>query len=289
MKKIELYRIRTFSDIFEDSIQWLKDNRRAVLRYIAPVAGVCVVILSSVFLWAYIMSEEFYEIDFWDKTLFATFTIIFISLWLLPTMFFTLYDLYRQRENGLKNLSVKTFRKALPAMTRRMLAMPVAAIAIIAFIILLFGSETVLSFFILPIGIMAMPPLFIYPAVVALSGKESAGSIKETFSLGYSDYGTIFKVSVALLFFSIALFILSFTSLGIIVLIEDYLPDSLLHGVGEEIFKYAIFFITFALLTASAYFLVLLALVVGAHTYGSIKESEEGISIDAKIENFENL
>ena len=64
MKKIELYRIRTFSDIFEDSIQWLKDNRRAVLRYIAPVAGVCVVILSSVFLWAYIMSEEFYEIDF---------------------------------------------------------------------------------------------------------------------------------------------------------------------------------------------------------------------------------
>lgn len=289
MKKIELYRIRTFSDIFEDSIQWLKDNRRAVLRYIVPVAGVCVIILSAVFLWAYIRSENDYDTDFFKEVFLTTFVVFCISIWQLPTLFFTLYTLYWQRDNGLKDLSAKAFRKALGTMTKRMMAMPVAAIAIIASVILLSGTITELSFFVLPIGIMAMPPLFIYPAVVALSGKESAGSIKETFSLGYSDYGTIFKVSVALLFFSIALFILSFTSLGIIVLIEDYLPDSLLHGVGEEIFKYAIFFITFALLTASAYFLALLALVVGAHTYGSIKESEEGISIDAKIENFENL
>ena len=289
MKKIELYRIRNFSDIFEDSIQWLKDNRRAVLRYIAPVAGVCVVILSAVFLWEYIRSEKYYETDFLDETFPTTFIVFGISLWLLPTLFFTLHTLYRQRENGLKDLSAEEFRKALPAMAGRMLAMPVAAVAIVAFVILLSGATAALPFFILPIGIMALPPLFIYPAAVALSGKGPAGNIKETFSLGFNGYGTIFKVSGALLLFSIILFFLSFTSLGIIMLVEDYLPDSLLHGVGEDIFEYAAFFMTFALLTASAYFLALLALVVGVHTYGAIKESEEGISIDAKIDNFENL
>lgn len=289
MKRIEIYRIRTFSDIFEDSIQWLKDNRRAVLRYIAPVAGVCVVILSSVFLWAYIMSEKYYDADFFDETYLATFIVFFISLWLLPTLFFTLYALYWQRENGLKDLPKKAFRKALPTMARRMFAMPIAATVCIAFIILLSATTTVLPLFILPIGILALPPLFIYPAVVALNDKGPFENIKETFSLGYKGFGTIFKISVALLFFSIVLFILSFTTLGLIVLLEVYLPYSIMNGVGKDVFEYTVCFLAFALSSASAYFLALVALAVAVHTYGSIKESEEGISIDTKIENFENL
>lgn len=289
MKKIELYRIRTFSDIFEDSIQWLKDNRRAVLRYIALVAGVCVVVLSAVFLWAYIKSENDYETDFFEEVFLITAIMLIVSLWMLPTLFYTLYGLYRERENGLQDLSFKEFNAALSPMAGRMLAMPVVAIVFTCLIILLSSAATILPFFILVLGFMALPPLFIYPAVVAVSGKGPIESIKETFSLGYKGYGSIFKMSLALTFFSIVLFTLSFTSLGIILLTENYLPDSLLHGTGKEIFDYATYFITFALLTASAYFLALLALVVGVHTYGSIKESEEGISIDAKIENFENL
>ena len=288
MKKIELYRIRTFSDIFEDSIQWLKDNRRAVLKYIMPVALTGVLTLSAVFVWEYIKLEKYYDNQAFENIFHIILAVFILSLWLLPTMLFTLYGLYRQRENGLNGLTFGEFRKALPHFAMLMLS-------VIFVIMLLYGAITMLSIsnalitIFVVLGAMAIPSLFIYPAVAGVNKWGIVESIRETVSKGFKGFGSIYKIILTLAFLGVLQFFLSFTSLGIILLVENYLPDSLLHGIGDEIMEYTGYFFTCVLFTASAYFIALLALVAAIHTYGSIKESEEGISIEAKIDNFENL
>ena len=287
MKKIELYRKRTFSDIFEDSIEWLKENRSAMLRYIVPVVAVGTIVISVSTLLSHIKSQDMYSVyDESDINFAIPLIVLGISQWLLPTLIYALYRLYQQRENGLQNVSFNEFRGAAFSLSIPMLiVLVVDALCIIAFFVLLNVNVFSALSIVIPIVLF---PLFMYPAIVAINNNPIE-SLKEAFVKGFNSFFTLVKIVFAMLLFGGLLFLLCFTSYGIIELVTPYLPKSILH-IGEiNIAECVGIFITIALITASAYFLILLSLVVALHTYGSMKEDEEGTSFEKEIDNFENL
>jgi len=140
-----------------------------------------------------------------------------------------------------------------------------AFISILLFIFLLFGLILVFAPF---LSIVYFPAYF--------SGKTSAESISSAFKLGFKNWGSLF---VAIILSVILLIIIS---------IFFSLPFEIVMIISQG--QVSILFYIFAILSAIGTLLLYpIVTVIFAFQYFSIVEKDEGVSLQSRVDEFENL
>ncbi|MDR3340755.1 MAG: hypothetical protein LBT25_11825 [Candidatus Symbiothrix sp.] len=160
------------------------------------------------------------------------------------------------------------------------LSMVIFCVLLVAFVFIVGAGNTaliVLMVFIIILLVIGLTPFFTlayYPAYYA--GKSASESIRIAFGLGFRNWGTTF---VVILLSSILMAIVS------VVL-------SMPHSIVSVFMMGSHNFLTFLLASIAAFgtaITVPFMCVFLSFQYFSIKEKEEGVSLQSKVDDFENL
>lgn len=281
LNRIEFYKNRSIGERFSVSIDFLKQNWKAlykniligglplaiILGYITPhYSGALQYITSSVF--------------FLSSTSFFLFSFLFnVYMYAMTGAFLRRYEQGEVTEQSGWNDFGLFFRLAGKAFFISLLVfLPVVLYVLFAgfFIFSLIPLAVLLLFLLLGFLIAFLPALTLIYFPAFFSGKSNWDSIKIAFNLGFKNWGSLFVslILAGIVFFVINM-IFSLPYQILVFLSPDYAsPLMYVFSIVSQIAS---------LLTTPVLILIF------AFQYFSITEKEEGISLQAQVSEFENL
>ena len=298
MDKIEFYKNRSLGERFSASAGFVRQNWKVMYKIILIPAIPLALLLGyfqQVFLSGYTATvmevansgnfEDFYDI-------FGSMGIYLLGYLLLTVILYAISGAIMSRyeadlltkETTLKDLSKKivsnTGKLALIILTMLLLGI-VAVIIFALFVVLLTKISMVLLalvYFLFVVALIAMiPPLYLIFFPALFQGTSIFKSIRKGLGLGFKNWGTTFVIVL----------IMGIATLAISSLLQIPYSIWLLSNVGQSIT--IVSYILGSLSALSSAIVTPLLFVFLAFQYFAITEKAEGISLQAKIEEFDTL
>jgi len=292
--RIEFYKNRSIGERFSVSVDFLKQNWKVLYKNIL-IGGLPLAIMMSYFLAQQMNVELAHDVSVFFIHYVFFFLISFLSMVYLYSMTGAVlyhYDRNQLSEttgwNDLKETFFRFSGKTVIISLSVYIPLIIFVVIFAAFSFVLgdfssSGSQTlsiivIIFFLILFIGgAIALTPSFTilyFPAY--FSGKGNWESIKIAFKLGFKNWGSLFVTIILagiVLYIIYMLFLLPFIFVAI-------------FSMGQV----TIFTYIFALLPALAITMIYpIMSVIFAFQYFSIVEKEEGVSLQSRVSEFENL
>jgi len=289
MNNIEFYKNRNLGDRFSASAQFIRENGVILFKQIF-IPALPLVIIQAFFLMKYtglavMFANGGYSASFFGYALLYFLFTALLSLY-IPSMTGALMSKYEAglltRETKFGDLSNKMFSNMGKFFVIMLLIGLIGGG--IAFVLALLWagiaaiSSVIAAIFaiLLFVAICAiLPPLALAYFPAFFQDAQAGASIKKGFSLGFKNWGTTFATIL------IAGLITAVISL---LFYAPYLIWSLLGGsIGILTYLFTL------LASMGTIFVTPLTLIFLAFQYFSIVEKEEGISLQSKVEEFDNL
>jgi MFS family permease len=285
-KQIEFYKNRSIGERFSVAIDFLKQNWKALYKNIL-IGGLPLSIILGFILPHYsTMQQRIMSGDFsLSSTVFLLLAFFLFSFLLTIYMYAMTGTFLRRYEQGelteqsgrndfglFFQLAGKTFIISL------LVFLPVLlCIAFIGFLFFSLIPLAVLLVFLLFGSFIAVAPaltIIYFPAF--FSGKKNWESVKIAFRLGFKNWGSLF---VSLILAGIVAFVVGMIFSLPYQVLAFLSPDY----VSTLMYVFSIFSQMATLLTTPVLILIF------AFQYFSITEKEEGVSLQAQVDEFENL
>ena len=306
-RKIVLYKVRNFSEKFDDTFAFVRNNWKVLFKYltylILPVCLVQAIALNGYMESALDMSalstgKASDMTDFILKIGWSYGGLILTSM--LGAMLLTsvVYGLITLSENGENNLVNVTFNDLKPQLLRNLKRSCLAIVAFFAFSMLVTLVAAVLAFALTPwlllpiaIGVVAVAiPLMLFTPAYLLEDIPLLSALSKSLRLGFSTWWGTFALMLVLGF--IVSFLQGIFSIPyyIMVVVKTILG---MQGNGSEFFDsvgYSFTVYLFGVLQSYATFLLMTIVFVGlALQYGHAAEKIDHVTMEDNINRFEEL
>ena len=315
-QKIELYKERLFSDKFSATFDFVKENWRTVLRFMAylilPVCMVQSLGMDAIFNEAFTAGLNSGAGDNFSDTmivrLLASYGVyivcILVGTVLITALIFGLMKVYDERKNRLAGLTMAEFKPTLWRFIKRsivlMLAMIPVAIVIGAVIVgiaalLMLIDPVVMSLMILPIYFVAIAlllPLSLSSPMYLLNENTSVyGAIVKAFRYGFRTWGGLFGIMFVVGMIVQVVMTIAMMPYLVVVIIKGVMAASdtpstgFMATVGLQALSYVLCIIqAFGMYLSYA----IMYVAIGYH-YGHVMERYEGVSVKRGVDDFESL
>ena len=308
---IELYKVRTFSDKLSDTIDFIRDNWRPLMKYLTYVMLPASIVLAFFFnhFWHGYMSliqNNFSQeglVSFLLNSGVTTLLFIFTYI-LLGAMLFALIRLYRERDGELHSLTYDELRPQFMACLKRAATLAavgvlvaIGVLAVIIIIVAIVGavdSGLALLFFMLSyiVLIIFIPPLMLLqPVYLIEDGIGFFAALAKALRLGFQTWGGIVAVTFVIGLLTSILQIA--TSLPWYVMfivktiftVSNDLEGGFVNSFGFTILEYLSCILqVIGMLLSSAITLVAITI-----QYGHAAELIDGMGTTESIEHFDEL
>lgn len=305
--KILIYKVRNFSEKFDDSFAFVRENWKVLLKYltylILPVCLVQAIALNDYMETAFNMSDissgKSSELANVLASLGWSYGGLILSSMLggmlLVSVVYGLMSIYNSSDNRLDGLTSVMFKPVLLKNVKRsglaMLLYIVLSILVILVTVLL--AVLVSPWILLPIviGIVAVAiPLMLFIPVYLMEDISLLPAFKKTLRLGFATWWSTFALIMVLGF--IVSFIQGVFAIPyyILVVVKTVLG---LQGSGSAFFDstgYSFMVYLFAVLQSYATFILMSLVAVGlALQYGHASEKKDHVTMEDNINRFEEL
>ena len=304
MEKIEFYKNRSLGERFSAAAEFIRQNWKVLCKIIL-IPAIPLALLQGYFQQNFIgeyislvRSTVQGESIFDPQNLYGFYTSVgmyFLVYLVYTTILYAvsgaLMSRYEagllSRDTTLKDISRKTISNIgkLLLIGFLMGLMLLVLYIVLIVLVVMFANVPALIFIAVILFFIAcaaiMPPMLLTYFPAFFRGASAAKSIKEAFILGFKNWGS---TVVVMLIVSFAIGMVS-SILQIPYIIWLVLDNVFLYNDPANIVSYVL-----SIVSSLAYaFVTPLTLVFFAFHYFSIAEKEEGISIQSKIEEFDNL
>lgn len=306
-RKIKFYEVRTFSEKFSDTFDFINQNSKVLMKYLfysmmpfAVISGFGLGFVGDMYsqLFGNINNPDAFiqSIDanpMYNLGIGLTALPGYVSYLILYTMVFSLIQLYNDREEGLEGVVFKDIRPYFDRNISKLLIYGLVTVATFIGISLL-----CLFFGVLISGFLLIPLLFgififlvcgrlILPAYI-FSGESITSSYSKGLSYGWNTFWGMLGMGIVITFLSYVLMILFAIPFEIVIGVKAFLLSSdaemsTLATVGYYIFGFFMGIMT----TLGMYFVIVISLVALSYQYGHTAESLDSVSIEDDVENFE--
>lgn len=305
-KKIELYKVRSFSDKVNDTFTFLSENFKVLLKYLTyfllPLSLLQAVALNGYMGGAMSMSANpGADLDFNDMgSLFTSLggymLLYMVGALLMVSVVYALMRLYQRRENRLCDLTWEELKPELSFVARRSLKLTlfgilVGAVLMALMVLPLVSGYLLLAFFVwMVMFVVAIPMMLFYPVYLFEDKSTLLGAFRKSYHLGFPTWGGILGIMLLLGF--IASMVQGMVSIPwyIAIFFKMFLgaqgtEDSFVNSVGYSFLVYL-----FSVIQTYGAFLAYSITFIGlAIQYGHASEKVDGVTVEKDIEHFEDL
>jgi hypothetical protein len=303
-KKILLYKVRNFSEKFDDTFAFVRENWKVLFKYltylILPVSLLQAIALNGYIETTFSISDANNgdPVSVLQSLGWSYGGMILTSLlggMLLVSVVYGLITLSGNGENSLAGITADDLKpQLLRNMKRSGLAFVVFFVLSILFIVVVVALAAAMSFWILlPImfAVIAFSiPLMLFMPVYLLEDIPLLASLSKTLRLGFATWWSTFAIIVVLgiiVSFIQGVFALPFY---IMIVAKTILG---VQGSGSEFLDsagYSFIMYLFGVLQSYATFLLMSLMAVGlALQYGHASEKEDHVTMEDNINRFEEL
>jgi MFS family permease len=295
MDKIEFYKNRSLGERFSAATEFIRQNWKVLYRNIL-IVGIPIGLVQGYFMQNYFSQSLRYSPTDANPFVFFANAGLFMLMYMLS--FLTMYAIagaimsryesgLLSKETRLKDLGRKIFSNIKKIF---LVSLAVGLILVVAYVILLLFivvSAMVSTILTVIVGILffvafmaIIPPMVIiyFPAV--FQGTSIGESVRKGFRLGFKNWGSTFGI----------IMIVGLATGAVSAFLSIPYMLWMFIGIANGQFDSGIVSYCLSMLSSLAYvFVTPLTFVFLAFHYFSIVEKEEGISLQSKVEDFENL
>ena len=312
-QKIELYKERVFGDKFSATFDFVKENWRVILRFMAylvlPVCLLQSLGMESIFGTAFMTTAAGGDIGDAQVIRLLVSYAVYIVCVMLGTLFITaviygLMRLYDDRPNRLSGLTMREFRPLLWRLVKRSLVLILAMIPLVLLVGIVVGVVVVgvfaidlfagtLLLFPIYFGIIAVSlPLMLAMPMYLMNDNETAyGAIFKGLRYGFKTWGGLFGIIFVVGMIGYVVATVVMMPYMVVLVIKGVMATSdepstgFMATVGLSALTYVLGIIqAFGMYLAYA----LNYIAVGYH-YGHVMEKFEGVSVARGVDNFETM
>lgn len=304
--KIAFYVRRSFGEKLNASFDFLKENRKVLLKYmtylILPFCLVYSLLLNTtmntyvnVLLGGAILGADVSSFDSWFWLKYYSFIICSILCMLLFTsLVFALVKLYNDREDRLNNLTFDVLRPLLLKNLSRLLSMGVVftilMFIIVFFVMFLFALSSLTL-------LLTIPLLFAFFVALSLSVPvylfEEIGifqSLAKGIRLGFATWGGVFGVMMVMgVIASILMGVVSLPWYLVMFLKVIFNYSSDFTSSEPSVFYDFFVYILSVIMAFCGCFATAFSILGSSYQYAHATEKMDSITIEDDIDNFEKL
>ncbi len=313
---IELYKIRTFSEKISDTIDFIRQNWRALLKYLGCVILPASIVLAFFFnhFWNGYMSfvsdvERGTSGDFSDGISFmlnyvAMVVIYMVTFVFLNAMFYAMVRVYYHRENGLQGVVYDELRSPFKLCLKRMatligLGFLLGIVVIVALVVVgaLFGTinAALVVLYVLLCGAalfaVAFPLMLMAPIYMLEDNISFFDALAKAMRLGFKTWGGIFGMAIVLgLLISVLQMVTSGPWYVLFIMKTIFTLSNDLDGSFTNSFIFTLITYLASILQCMGMLISTIFTEVGMNIqYGHAAELVDGMGTQEKIEHFEDL
>lgn len=314
-QKIELYKERLFSDKFSATFDFVKENWRTVLRFMAylilPVCLVQSLGMDTIFNEAFTAGLNSGAGDNFSDTmivrLLASYGVyivcILVGTVLITALIFGLMKVYDERKDRLAGLTMTEFKPTLWRFIKRAIVLTLAMIpvalvigAVIAGVaaLLLLIDPVVMSLMILPIYFVAIAlllPLSLASPMYLMDDNLSAyGAIAKALRYGFRTWGGLFGIMFVVGMIVQVVMTIAMMPYLVVVIIKGVMATSDVSTSGFVTIGLQALSYVLGIVQAFGMYLsyAVMYVAIGYH-YGHVMERYEGVSVERGVDDFESL
>ena len=309
--KIELYRVRTFSEKISDTFDFIRESWRPMIKYfiylMLPVSMVMAYFINH-FMTSYVElalggSDNIQTMMGYGLTILGAGVVSCVAAVLLSSLVYALIRLYQWRADRLNGLQTSELRPELRLCAGRVVRLLLAGLLIGVLIVLLLGVSIALLTTINPaFGILLIMVVYIAVLVVMLpisltlpiymmeDDISIVEALQKAWRLGFATWGGIFAVTFVLSIIGSALQMLTFLPWYVLVLVKTFFtaggePSVFMNSIGYVVLQYLS-----CVWMCLGYMLVSVLTIVGLTVqYGHASDKIDGTGVARKIERFDEL
>lgn len=304
--KIELYRVRTFSEKFSATFDFVSENWRVLLKYLAYfILPFCLIQSIAFNSWLgnmFKMMRQAYTRQIADDMMqtyimgyVAVLLTFVVASFLMNIVVYSLLKLYFGRENRLQGL---TFRELLPTLKQSALRIVVAVVVgcglgiVVSVAMVILTLITPLTLIVTYPGlIICVIPLALLTPIFVFEEIDVIGNVKKTFRLGFNTWGGIFALGFVVSIITYLLIGVLSLPWGIAVMSEGLFDMSTAasNGVSENVFVSFFAYLAGIVQSFGMYLGAALILIAMTFQYGHAAEKLDSVSVKKEIDHFETL
>ena len=303
-QKIELYKVRTFSDKFADTFSFISENWKPLLKYtvaiLAPFSILQAFFLNSMFASTFIGMADTLNSASTDAivALCVNYCVLVVlsvvGIVLLASSVYGLMDVYARRPERLMGMSFALLRPSFGRIAKR-LALAVLAVFVLFLPVLGLAGFFVYSF---PGAILAayaallavsVPLAFVFP-VCSFEDVPLLSAVKKSLVLGFKTWGgTAVLLFITAMLVSVVLTVATIPWTVCFVLKDIFVADNAqgLAFTGSWWFQF-LSFVLAVVYVLGAYIGNSIMLVALAYQYGHAADKLYGQSVAADIDSFDS-
>lgn len=304
---IPLYRVRSFSDNFSDTFDFMSQNLKSLFRlFLYLMLPFC--LLQSAGLGGFFenymrlmtkLGDASQMDSFWDIHTIVGYVVYMLAALLASIMLLSLtYAImveYGERKGDLSAVSVRSLWPRLRGNLRRSVILTLMGFAVMLVVIAIIG----LSFAVSPWLLIVVVPLLLAVAVALMlwapvylfeDRLNVFEALSKTVRYGYHTWGKLFLVLLVMyLIMNIVQSLLMVPSMILMGLKAVLFPTAFENGgFMPLLYTFGIFVLT-VVASFAAYFFVALFYVAVAYHYGHAAEKLDNVSVVGDIDQFEQL
>lgn len=304
--KIKLYRMRTFTEVLNDTVEFLRANWRVCLKFSAYIVlPLCIVLgnalgsmfnsLSSVAL----IAGDNIDADTTEGLLWSYIFSYASSLllgWAVLALVSALVMLYHSRPEGLDGLNFSTFKPVFIRMLRRGIVLSLVLLVIVALSVTVavvpISMTGLFAFLTIPALIVFLFSLVLCTPVYMLEDIGIGAALLKGLRYGFKGWwrllGTLIVigmlVNIVSGFVSMPLIVLMYAKM-LVPVIDNSADITFFSSFGYDLMVY-ISSILYGIGNAAATGVLLLSVVFH---YGHMAEKLDSVSVESDIKDFEDL
>lgn len=305
--KIELYVRRSFGEKFSATFDFIKENRKPLLKYLIylllPVSLIQALGLNGLMGYSMALASTIggnatpSDIDILMSSLssYALYALpALIGSFLMGSLLYALIRIYNEREERLQGITWGILKSTLFRNVKRSLILFLSMMLLtmlvgFAFGVLAAGISPYMLFLIIPLLIACIIPLFLWMPIYLFEDIPVWKALKKTFRLGFATWGGIFLILLIMIIISSILQgVLSMP--WYVVTVVKYMFVS--SGGTETTASVGFGFVSYLLAVVQVFgaYLASVFVYIGlAYQYGHASEKVDNIRVESDIDNFDRL
>lgn len=299
-EKIKLYKVRDFSDKFNATFDFVKQNFKPMFRFMTyfllPLSLLLGLLLSGMTTAMMAMGADM-ESASMNTGLIARYggmiIVVYMAMIVVSALVYSFVQAYEQRDGGLQGVQWTDLKGFFGRNCKRLLLLFFAgfligtvAATVIVLLAILSPWTLVLT---LPLLFVGLLPLFYWPSIYLLEEKKLWPALVRCYHLGMPTWGGIFIISLVMYLLVQVMTMVFAIPYYIVIGITAFTGvTGEIGGFGAVVLQFCSFLSTTLLYFASLMFstLYLLALI---YQYSHAAEKIDGMSVDKRISEFDTF
>ncbi len=302
-RKIKFYKERTFSEKFDDTFAFIRQNFRILMKYscytflpFAMLAGFGInSMIDLTETYGRVSNASFDNEQILPLLLSCACVLpIYIGYLLFHDVVYSLIQLYNERENGLVDAEWVDIKPYFTKNLGKLIVFGITFVIILFVIALAMGGLAVVAtptlFITIPAFIVLLICMVQWLAVYVYDERNIFDALTTSIRYGWNTFGGMLGLGIVMTIIGYIVSSIISVPWSVLMFVKAYLSTQEANIALSDNFVFQIFYYVFAVLYLFGSSLVsILSIVAISYQYAHSAEKLDGISIDDDIERFEEI